>query len=625
MKFVLGCNYWASNAGVEMWQDFDEKVIKKDIKILSEYGVSTIRVFPNWKDFQPVVPYMRGGGEITEFGFKKEKTVENQYYLDECMLKRFSLFLDICEKYEVNVIVGLITGFMSGGFFVPPVLYGKNVINDPLARYFEQLFIKGIVSRFKDRKVIVGWDLGNECNCMAPCQNRWEAASWTIMVSDAIRSIDKDRPIISGMHSLETPVASDKVQEWTIQDQGQFTDILTTHPYPYWCNYTRIDKTLSLRTTLHATAQTKFYSEIGMKPCLAEEIGTMGPMICSDENAAKFLRINMFSLWANSAVGVLWWCANDQDKLDIFPYTKNMVERELGMLTTEHEAKPVLKEMKKFSAVLKEFDFELPKAKSDAVCLMTYDQRQWGIGYITYILARQMNLNISFAYAEDELPDSKLYLLPSINGITVMPKKKFDALKEKVKNGADVYISMDNAVLANFEEFTGMKVIDSYELDERGTAEIEGCQVGFARKRNMVMEPTSANVIAYDDKGFPFVSVNSYGRGKVYLVNAPIEDNLIETPNAFAGNSGIIYKHIFTEYTKEYPVESLNTELLMTYHQNSDDEYIVVMNHSDVDMKLDMKLKENYKIEKVYYGEIDAIKSYDACVFKLSKTVEKEV
>jgi ABC-type transporter Mla maintaining outer membrane lipid asymmetry ATPase subunit MlaF len=34
MDFILGCNYWASNAGTEMWTNWDENAVRKDIKTL---------------------------------------------------------------------------------------------------------------------------------------------------------------------------------------------------------------------------------------------------------------------------------------------------------------------------------------------------------------------------------------------------------------------------------------------------------------------------------------------------------------------------------------------------------------------------------------------------------------
>ncbi|MBR2952132.1 MAG: cellulase family glycosylhydrolase [Clostridia bacterium] len=609
--FLLGCNYWASNAGADMWRDFSLESIEKDLKILSEYGVKTMRVFPNWRDFQPIEPLFGHGGQLERYTVKGKPFSENPYYLDGEMLARFSLFLDLCNQYGIRVIVGLITGWMSGALFVPSALYGQNLLTSPVALYFEQLFIKGFVEHFKNRDEIYAWDLGNECNCMADAGSRFGAASWTAMISNAIKASDSDRPIVSGMHGLSLD------GKWTIEDQGMFTDILTTHPYPFWCQFTRIDETLSLRTTMHPTAQNKFYADIGKKPCLAEEIGTMGPMICSDENSADFLRINLFSLFANGASGVMWWCANDQDMLTNFPYSDHMVECELGMLDQDHNPKPVLQEMKKFADVLDSFDFVLPAAQSDAVCLLTRDQEHWGVAYMTYILARQAGFNCSFAYADDELPDSSLYLMPSVNSVLVMHKERYEALKKKVYEGADLYISIDNAVLSGFEELAGLKVLDCYEHAENGYAEIGGEKFVFSRTRNVLTEATTAEVLAYDSQGYPFLSVNRYGRGRVFFVNAPIESALINRHRAFDGNTHLLYRKIFGEYVEKKPVTLTGDGLFMTYHPTEDGAFAVILNHGAQEKEFSLNVKEGYALEKVYYGEVGRVLPYDACVLKI--------
>ena len=38
-NFMIGCNYWASNAGMYMWRNFDETVIEKDFALLSSYSI----------------------------------------------------------------------------------------------------------------------------------------------------------------------------------------------------------------------------------------------------------------------------------------------------------------------------------------------------------------------------------------------------------------------------------------------------------------------------------------------------------------------------------------------------------------------------------------------------------
>ena len=287
-NYLIGCNYWASNAGTEMWVNFCEESINKDLKTLSENGVGYLRVFPNWRDFQPVMP-LYANDRIVEYRLTGERHPMNKYYLDEIALQRFEIFCDIAEKYGLKLIVGLITGWMSGRLFIPPAMFGRNPYTDHTALLLQQKFITGFIRRFKYRSEIYAWDLGNECNCMYPLDNKDAAHNWTLTLSNCIRACDSTRPIVSGMNNIFVEGT------WTIEDQADGSDILTTHPYPYWGQHTRIDDYSSIRTLLHATCETKLYSDIGGKPCFVEELGTMGPMNCDDETSAGFVRANLYS------------------------------------------------------------------------------------------------------------------------------------------------------------------------------------------------------------------------------------------------------------------------------------------------------------------------------------------
>ena len=119
MDFMIGCNYWASNAGTKMWVNWDEKVIRDDLNILSQNGVEYMRVFPNWRDFQPVIKMYGGGGDFKEYRLKKDSAASNPYFLDDEMLNRFDKFCDICREYGIKLIVSLLTGWMSGRLFIP--------------------------------------------------------------------------------------------------------------------------------------------------------------------------------------------------------------------------------------------------------------------------------------------------------------------------------------------------------------------------------------------------------------------------------------------------------------------------------------------------------------------------
>ncbi|MBQ7719798.1 MAG: hypothetical protein IJT56_04360, partial [Clostridia bacterium] len=53
-KYFTGCNYWASHAGTNMWRDWRPEVVDDDLRRLAEYNVRVVRMFPNWRDFQPL-------------------------------------------------------------------------------------------------------------------------------------------------------------------------------------------------------------------------------------------------------------------------------------------------------------------------------------------------------------------------------------------------------------------------------------------------------------------------------------------------------------------------------------------------------------------------------------------
>ena len=598
MNYMTGCNYWASHAGPEMWANWDERTVREDLKKLSAHGIHTLRVFPNWRDFQPLTPHRGQKGK--HLGYLEKP--QNPYYLDEGMLSRFATFLDLCKEYEISCIVGLITGWMSGRLFAPTALLDKNLFTDPTALLFQQRFVTGFVLQFKSHPAVYAWDLGNECNCLSDCSDRDAAANWTGLIANAIRAADPTRPIVSGMHGLTAEGI------WTITDQGEFCDILTTHPYPRWCIHTYHDTTLSLRTTMHATCETKLYADLSGKPCMMEEIGTMGPMMCSNEAAAKFIRLNLFSGWANGSAGLLWWCANEQTNLRTSPFAESMVERELGLFDIEGTAKPVLGELTRFGQFLTTAP-QLPKAKEDAVCILTKDQDQWGVAYMAWCLAKQAGMTLRFCWCEDELPDANVYLMPSISGFDVIPLAQYEQLLEKVRQGACLYISNDGGVLSGFEALCGMKVCDSGMYDDCRTVELDDSTIAFCRRNRFVLQPTTAQVLCRDSEGDAAISSHRFGDGVVYYVNFPLETMLLSQHDAFDGHYYKIYRMLFS-------CEEKDPHLALTVHPTGEgEEYRVYVNHSDTPRSISLPSDA-----KVLYGDGTAVEPYDACVVICSST-----
>ena len=615
-SFLLGCNYWASNAGTEMWRQFDPQAIAADLQALREGGLTVLRVFPIWRDFQPLVPLMTAGGGVVEYRLEGDRPAENPYGLDPEMLARFDWFCDLCDRAGMKLIVGLVTGWMSGRLFLPQALYGRNLLTDPAALLLEQKLIYGFIGAFRHRKTVLAWDIGNECACMAPVSDRMAAENWTCTMAGAVRAADSTRPVISGIHMLEP----DNAAVWSIAGQAQWNDVLVCHPYPYWSRIAEKDAVASYRTALHTAYMARVYADIGGKPCLTEEIGTMGPMICSDARSADFLRCGLLTSWAAGSLGLLWWCASDQTALRSAPYRWNMCELELGLLRRDGSPKPVLAEYRKFAAFLEQAP-RLSPARRDAVCLLTQQQDALVVGFMAECLARQADLNLRFAFAADPLPEAEVYLMPSVTNHWIMPGDCYDRLRERIRAGATLYLSNDCGILSEFEDLTGLRVEDSVNMPETDAITLNGTELPLRRKRLCIVTPVdpALTVLARDRRGIPSVTSHPYGKGTVLYVNFPAEAMLLDQPDAFAGNTFLLYR-LLDKARQGRRVTTEKRWVSLTEHPEDGGCWCVAVNLSDRPQNPVLHLADGWRVDELRRGDLACLPPYDGAVFHLSGT-----
>lgn len=630
-RFAVGCNYWASHAGTNMWRDWRPDVVEADLKQISEAGMQVIRIFPLWPDFQPIYQYYSSGGSLKEIRFKDSPlpgTGPGKDGVSEEALNHFRQFADLAQKYNIKLIVGLVTGWMSGQLFVPPALEGKNILTDPTSIMWQIKLVRTMVHEFKYHPAILAWDLGNECNVMQNVDNYQAAYVWTASVTNAIKAEDPQRPVVSGMSGLTSGSKGD----WRIQDQAELLDLLTTHPYPFWTNYGNQDPSNTIRTILLAAAESRFYGDIGGKPCLVEETGIMGPFEANDKIKSAFLRSVLFNNWANDCHGLLWWCAYDQNQLQQTPYEWYAVERDLGLFRNDRSAKPMVGEMTKFRKFLDELPFKaLPERKKEAVCILTDGQDQWGVAFSSFILAKQAGFDIEFQHGNQPLKDAPIYLLPSIKGLTLIDRKDWLAILGKVNDGAVLYVSFDEGFLSHFIEPAGIDIVTSEKrngpagfISDNGS--IKSFSMDASRKLNIVS--TGSKVLAHEKDGNPIFTVNSYGKGKIYFLGFPLEMDLTLKSGSFTDNSE--YWKIYQAFSADIVDQNrtvLKSDPLVgiTEHDlTSDQKIITLINYTPSDKTTPLKIKSGWIVEKVLYGNLPvnssiALPANDACVLQLKR------
>ncbi|MBQ2706789.1 MAG: hypothetical protein IJF67_00890, partial [Clostridia bacterium] len=77
-SFAVGCNYWASDWGIEMWSHFSADVVRRDLTALHENGVKLLRVFPLWSHFQPIAPVIGCHGKLEGYSADGGMTLINE-------------------------------------------------------------------------------------------------------------------------------------------------------------------------------------------------------------------------------------------------------------------------------------------------------------------------------------------------------------------------------------------------------------------------------------------------------------------------------------------------------------------------------------------------------------------
>lgn len=623
-KFVTGCNYWASHAGMYMWRNWDGKQVEKDLALLKESGVDVMRVFPLWPDFQPLTALLQGGGGFREMA-QNDGPLANEAGVDEEMMRRFRFLCDTAEKNGIRLVVGLVTGWMSGRFFAPPALERLNAIADPESIMWQVRFVRHFVREMKDHPAIAAWDLGNECNCMGCAETPAVSWNWMNSISAAIRAEDLSRPVVSGMHSCPTGIS----KPWNLRQQGELTDVLTTHPYPLFTPECARENFDTMRNACHPTAESLMYEGLSGKPCFVEEAGDLGHCTASPERSAGTLRAGMFTAWAHGLSAYVWWCGFDQEKLRFAPYTWKAIERELGLLTSNFEPKPAAREMREFRAFLEEFPYAvLPPRQIDAVCLVSELENGWAASLGAFLLSRQAGFDICFSGAEQKVwPESSLYILPSGAGIDPYTSGVWERLLAKAESGATVLVSKGNRTrYSGLLRATGNR-LETFNLQRNGFtfSFASGQSIRGGDTTKTVISAVGSEILAKTEAGEPIVTMNRYGKGKVVFVNFAIETFAAHSSDCFTGDAMNPLYAVYREAARQAGVVRRVTcdvpTVGLTEHALGDGKAIIVaVNYEPKPVKT--KLSVQGKVGKVWRGRVsnDAIEvgANDAAVFELA-------
>ncbi len=626
-RYYIGVNYWESEKSIRMWEDFDPAVIEADFQKLRACGVRVLRMFLVWPVFQPlkalwansqIYDYRMANGSRTDEAPLPD-TEAGRAGVSEEACEHFEVFCKLAEKYELGLIVGLITGHMSFRHYAPEAFAWKNFLTDPTCIKWQTRFVRYFVKRFRNEKSIVAWDLGNECsNYGAPSVD--QGYVWMHAITSAIRASDPTRPVVSGFGGM--PLGG---ENFNVRETGELCDILTTHPYQIFSS-SAMDPVNTMRPSIDPAFRATLYETLGGKPAFVEEVGSIGYTNCSEKTEAAFLRTMLWSTFAQGSHGCFWWCAFDQGMLDYAPYDWNNYGSDYGLYRADGSAKPVAKVTKDFDTFLSDFPYaQLPRHSEEAVCIVSREVNNPNKLLPTaYILAKQANLDLRFAHAEDKLPDAKLYIWPSVFSPKPMFHHRLNELLDKVRAGATLYFSLGDTLFRRLPELTGL-TIASREAGYTETITLGEDQFSFPLHYRYNIEAVSdtCEVLATGADGRPVFVKNRYGAGTIYFCTFPLEHFISERPGVFKHDDCKPYYRFYKAFAADASTDraavSHSLCVLLTEHPLADNRRLVIaVNYSDHDVNPGITLKDKWRLVKTYYGG-ETIGANDAAVFEIEK------
>lgn len=356
--FVLGVNYWPRRKAMYWWSQFDAAEVEEEFALIASLGLSIVRIFLLWDDFQPT-----------------PDTVE---HLDD--LRRVA---DIAAAHQLKLDVTFFTGHMSGPNWSPRWLLGgdiparfgqlvsegkvisgayRNPYTDPVALAAERLLLTTVVTALRDHPAIWLWNLGNEPDLFAHPPSDTVGRDWVRAMVALIRSIDPVHRITCGLHG-DSLFTNNGLR---IDQVFGETDIAVMHSYPMYTSFTRqpldpdyVPFTCALTAAL--SGKPVLMEEFGGctaaagKPShMMEWEGAQGPrtqFMASEEDLATFIRQSLPRLVEIGTTGAMIWCFADYppELWDRPPCSAFWHERSFGLVRGDGSLKPHAEAMRDFA------------------------------------------------------------------------------------------------------------------------------------------------------------------------------------------------------------------------------------------------------------------------------------
>ncbi|MEU3601330.1 hypothetical protein ABZ714_21815 [Streptomyces sp. NPDC006798] len=505
---VVGVNYHPSRAGCRIWRDWDADAIRDDFAAVAGAGLTTVRLFLFWRDFEP------------EEGRPEPKA-----------FARLAEAVATAAEHGLNCVLSVFTIFMNGQLLDPAWRDGRSLWRDPVLREREEAFARRVARTVRPYGNVLAFDLGDEISAVAPAEadglSRAEVASWYERLADALRQEAPGTLVLQANNALSVFGPS----PFSADNAGPL-DLVGVHGFPAWAAGS-IESTLSYKATSLNAFLARYAAAYGVP--LVDELGSYA---VDEETAAGYLAASAASALANGASGVLAWCWQDIASEEE-PYRDRPAERFAGLRRLDGSAKPAFDRLVRLAGSAAELT-PGPRPPRIAVHLpervraRPQSYLDHGVGtvaaFYAHLLLKRGHLDYRFAVGP--LDGHDLVICPSADRLTLTDVRRLRAAAE---GGATVYISLgDRHHGFPGEELTGAEIAD-FALGDPGKASFgwlgTDWPVDWETGGNtpVTLRATTGRTVAAFADGTPAIVVNPVGAGRTVFCAVPLE-RILDVP-----------------------------------------------------------------------------------------------
>jgi endo-1,4-beta-mannosidase len=367
--FLLGINYWPRRSAMHMWERFDVGEIREDFARIRSLGLSVVRFFIMWDDFQPHPDAM-----------------------DSEMLARFDAVMNAAADAKLQTMPTFFTGHMSGVNYLPEWALDRSRSNGRFRTFTRgmrelpwgagdfysgplldaaSLHVRAVGERCRGHQALYMWDLGNEFSNLRSAESPAESAHWS-------KRLTEDLYEVSGFSTSAGNHGEDLTQDRGIRPSSfcEPFPCAVMHGYSVYSHFSRSRTDPEVVPFLCQAMQSMsgkavLFNEFGNPTCPPDTVSpydrvplpgepqpeakelppNAAPYACltEDEMAAYCYEV-LDRLQRRGALGAFWWNWADyaKDLSNTPPFDRAQHEMTFGIIRSDGSDKPVALTLKRF-------------------------------------------------------------------------------------------------------------------------------------------------------------------------------------------------------------------------------------------------------------------------------------